>query len=157
MKFRKAKLSDAQALSTLALSLAKYYADNESISPFFAKKITVEAFETYLQDSIAYEHYVYEKEGRIVAYFSLLNATHFLYLFVDEKYHKQGIAKALVEYALKGKNERQYQVSASLYAVPFYEKLGFVKSALVQENNGMSYLFMVWDCDNKRHNQINII
>jgi hypothetical protein len=48
MKFRKAKLSDAKSLSTLALSLAKFYADHETISPFFAKKIMVESFETYL-------------------------------------------------------------------------------------------------------------
>jgi len=140
---RKAHISDARSLNHLIVSLENYY-NNEGISPFFAKKITVEAFEGYLMDEKSYEHYVCEEEGKIIGYFSLLNAIHFLYLFVDEKYHKQGVAKALVAYALKDKEHTHYSVNSSLYAVPFYEKLGFESVALVQKQHGMSSQYMVW-------------
>ena len=147
MNIRKARINDAQSLSILALSLGKYYGDDDpsGISSFFAEKITPKAFEAYLTDEKAYEHYVYEKNSKIVGYFALLNATHFVYLFVDENYHKQGIGKALLEYALKDKEYKEYSVNSSLYAVDFYEKLGFVPTALVQKRNGMSYQPMVWD------------
>jgi len=146
MKIRKAELSDAKSLSRLAISLGKFYSDDYSsdISPFFVKKITVESFKNYLIDENAYEHYVYEEDGMIIGYFSLLNATHFLYLFVDEKHHKKGVARALVEYVLKGKEHKSYSVNSSLYAVPFYEKLGFKSYALVQKHHGMVYKPMVW-------------
>ena len=145
MNIRKAKLSDAKSLSILALSLRKYYNNNLEISPFFAKKITVEAFEGYLKNEEAYEHYVCQVGKMVVGYCSLLNATHFLYLFVDEEYHKRDIAKNLVECAIKGKEHKTYSVNSSMYAVAFYEKLGFVSSALVQNHNGMTYQPMVWD------------
>ena len=146
MKIRKAKLSDAKNLSRLAMSLGRFYSDDHSseISPFFSKKITVESFKSYLMDKNAYEHYVYEENEMIIGYFALLNATHFLYLFVDEKHHKKGVAKALIEYALKGKEYKSYSVNSSIYAVPFYEKLGFQSSAWVQKHHGMVYQPMVW-------------
>jgi len=145
MNIREAKLSDAKSLSTLALSLRKYYNKSFEISPFFEKKISVEAFEGYLKNKEAYEHYVCEEGQRIIGYCSLLNATHFLYLFVDEEYHKKGIGRELVKYAVEGKEHKFYSVNASFYAVLFYEKLGFVPSALMQKHHGMTYQPMIWD------------
>jgi len=145
MNIREAKANDAQAVSSLAMSLGKYYNDDDpsGISPFFQKVISVESFERYLEKSEGYENYVYEKKGVIVAYLSMLNGTHFFLLFVDKAEHKKGIAKALVEYVLKIKEHKVYTVNASLYAVPFYEKLGFVPSALVQRQHGMTYQPMI--------------
>jgi len=151
MKIREARLSDAPSLSRLALSLEKFYGDDDSsgISPYFAKKITVESFENYLKNKEAYEDYVYEKNEKIIGYFSLLNGIHFLYLLVDEKHHKQGVAKALITYALENRTDKFYSVNASIYAVPFYKKLGFVAFALVQKHHGMIYQPMIWDRDIK--------
>jgi GNAT superfamily N-acetyltransferase len=147
MNIREAKLSDAHALSRLALSLGAFYNDDDpsGISPYFAQKISPEGFKKYLSNEEAYEHYVYEEAEKIVGYFALLNETHFLYLLVDKAYHKKGIATTLIEHALKGKEHKLYTVNASLYAVPFYKKLGFVPSALVQKHYGMTYQPMVWD------------
>jgi len=147
MKIRKATIHDAQSLSTLALSLGEYYGDDDpsGISPFFREKITVEAFEKYLSNQEAYEYYIYEKQGKIIGCFSLLNATHFFHLFVDADHHREGIGKALVEYVLKQRDHKLYSVNSSLYAVPFYKKIGFVPTALVQNHNGMTYQPMVWD------------
>jgi GNAT superfamily N-acetyltransferase len=149
IEIREATLADAKNISKLALSLAHYYNDDDpsGISPYFAKKITVEAFEGYLCSvNPAYDkHYVAEVEGELVAYSSWLNDTHLLYLFVSENHHKKGLGRVLVEYGLREKEHKLYTVNASLYAVPFYKRLGFVASALVQHHHGMTYLPMVWD------------
>ena len=145
MKIREAKITDAKTISCLAMSLEKFY--GEEISSFFAKKITEESFKNYLTDKDAYEHYIYKEDEVVIGYFALLNATHFLYLFVDEKHYRKGVARALVEYALKSKNHKSYSVNASLSAVPFYEKLGFFSYALVQRNHGMVYQPMVLNRD----------
>jgi len=141
MKIRKANFRDAQRLSRLALSLSKYYGDDDptGIAPFFKKRLTIKEFEKYLKEDKTYEHYIYEKNNQIIAYFSLLNETHFLYLFVDEQYHRQGIGKTLVEYALKEKSHEIYTVNSSLYAIPFYQNLGFISNASVQ-----NYKSMIW-------------
>ena len=147
MNIRKASPNDAQALSTLAMSLGKYYNDDDpsGISSFFQRVISVESFERYLENGEAYENYVYEEGGVIVGYVAMLNGTHFFLLFVDENEHKKGIARALVEYVLERRESKLYSVNASLSARPFYKKLGFVPSALVQKHHGMTYQPMVLD------------
>ena len=142
---RKGNLNDAQALSTLAMSLGKYYNDNDplGINPFFQKVISVESIEKYLQDERAYENYVYEENQKVIGYISLLNGSHIFLLFVDEKHHKNGVARALIDHAMKSNEKPSYSVNASLYAVAFYEKLGFSPSALVQRHHGMSYQPMI--------------
>jgi len=151
MPIRKAKPSDAKSIHLLAISLGEYYNDDDpsGMSPFFRNIISVESFEKYLEDTRAYEHYVYEVNHQIVGYFSLLNETHFFLLFVDKNQHKKGVAKALVEYALKAKENKKYTVNSSLYAVEFYKKLGFVSSSLVQKHHGMTYQPMDWDRSKK--------
>ncbi|MFH0894878.1 MAG: GNAT family N-acetyltransferase [Bacteroidota bacterium] len=68
-------------------------------------------------------------------------------LFVDKKYHGQGIAKKLFQEALKKsilKNPKleKFNVHASPYSIPAYQKLGFIESDVMQENNGIKYLPM---------------
>ena len=48
-------------------------------------------------------------------------------LFVDKKYHKKGVGKKLYNKAEKviKKNHKIIKIKSSLYAVPFYKKLGF--------------------------------
>lgn len=52
-------------------------------------------------------------------------------LFVHEKYHNQGIGRELVrkfESEMMAQNVEVIRLAASLYAVPFYMKLGYKKS-----------------------------
>ncbi len=149
---RKATIHDAQSLSDLVLSLGKYCGDGRcsEISPYFSENLSVKALEKCLADEKAYEHYVYEKDQKIVGYFSLMNGNYFLYLFVDESYHRQGIASALIAYALRERDHTLYRLNASLYAVPFYEKLGFVPMAFLQKQHGLTYQPMIWDSSKNR-------
>jgi GNAT superfamily N-acetyltransferase len=68
-------------------------------------------------------------------------------LFVDKEYHGQGIAKKLFQEALKRSIRENlkleiFNVHASPYSIPAYQKLGFIETGVMQENNGIKYLPM---------------
>ena len=68
-------------------------------------------------------------------------------LFVKKEYHNRGIAKKLLELAIKKCKQRKSDVSiievnSSPFAVPIYEKLGFVKIHTEQVVNGIRFIPM---------------
>lgn len=70
-------------------------------------------------------------EGRHVALF-----------FVDGNFHKRGIGRSLW-YTILGNNTADtITVNSSLYAVPVYERLGFVPTGAAQEEAGIRYVPM---------------
>ncbi|WP_034444826.1 GNAT family N-acetyltransferase [Butyrivibrio sp. AE2032] len=76
-----------------------------------------------------YQLFVAMDEGRYVGMLSLREKKHISLLFVDEKYHRHGVASALLKfvckYALTEEGEERLTVNASPYAVDFYHKKGF--------------------------------
>ncbi|MBR6307155.1 MAG: GNAT family N-acetyltransferase [Lachnospiraceae bacterium] len=82
---------------------------------------------------------------RIVGVASLRAGNHISLLFVDERYHKHGIATRLVA-ALQREFVTgecvQMTVNAAPYAVGFYEKLGFIKTDDFKTADGITYLPM---------------
>jgi GNAT superfamily N-acetyltransferase len=60
-------------------------------------------------------------------------------LFVDGKYHEKGIGKKLMKkFEEKGYDERNaINIKASIFAVPFYEKLGFKKTTGQRNMRGL--------------------
>jgi len=61
-------------------------------------------------------------------------------LFVDGKYHRKNIGRKLVsrfEEEVKKKKSKLIKVSASLYSVPFYEKVGYKKTTGVRDIHGL--------------------
>ncbi|MCL2073198.1 MAG: GNAT family N-acetyltransferase [Marinilabiliaceae bacterium] len=83
--------------------------------------------------------------GKIVGMIATKHSTHISLLFVDKKYHRQGIARALyqkvIEYA-KNNNYSEITVNSSLYAVEVYKKLGFVATDTQQQKNGIRFIPM---------------
>jgi len=73
--------------------------------------------------------FVAKKEEKIIAVSSLRSGNHLSLLFVDEKYHRQGIAMQLIktiqDYLLKNTDYQTLTVNASPYGIPFYESAGF--------------------------------
>ena len=68
-------------------------------------------------------------------------------LFIDKTYHKQGIARKLLDHALrnsllKDPELKRYYVHASPYSIPVYKKLGFIEMGNVMIQNGIKYLPM---------------
>ena len=78
--------------------------------------------------------------NRIIGLISLRSRKHISLLFVDEKYHKQGVGRDLMEQAwqfLRDKNVPFCTVNSSPYAVEFYHKLGFVDTGEERVEAGM--------------------
>jgi len=64
----------------------------------------------------------------MVGMMGIRNGNHISLLFVDERYHKRGIATALFSYLLQKESMHgisNLTVNAAPYAVGFYHKLGF--------------------------------
>ncbi|MDD3368127.1 MAG: GNAT family N-acetyltransferase [Lachnospiraceae bacterium] len=77
----------------------------------------------------AYQMIVAESTKQMVGMITLRDNSHISLLFVDEKYHKQGIGRqlltALQEYLSTELDQHFMTVNSSPYAVEFYHKYGF--------------------------------
>ncbi len=67
-------------------------------------------------------------------------------LFVDEAYHRRGIATALVEaaaeYICDERNRNEMKVYAAPYALGFYKRLGFYPTGEEKHEAGMRFVPM---------------
>ncbi len=67
-------------------------------------------------------------KAQMVGMMGIRNGNHISLLFVDERYHKKGVATALFSYFLQQEKMQEissFTVNAAPYAVGFYHKLGF--------------------------------
>ena len=67
---------------------------------------------------------------------------HISLFFVDQKYHRKGIGKALFNCFIGNTKEKEVTVNSSPYAVKAYEKLGFSSIDKEQIRNGIKYVPM---------------
>lgn len=111
----------------------------------------VKHFEDFITDTTlhrmfimgAYQMFVALDRNKIVGMITLRNSTHISLLFVDEKYHRRGIGRALIEYLtnylLTEVGVSYITVNASPYGVAFYHKLGFQDLRPEEEKDGIIY------------------
>lgn len=80
---------------------------------------------------------------QIIGMISLRNENHISLLFVDERYHRRGIGKALMNYVFRFLEEENHCFRATVFAAPygvgFYHRLGFVDISPEQERDGILY------------------
>lgn len=86
-------------------------------------------------------------ENKIIGVIAFRNITHISLLFVKKIYHKRGIAKELLNIALKDIKRlntelKELTVNSSPYAFKIYDKLGFVASDNMLEKDGIKYIPM---------------
>ena len=142
---RAAKLDEWEdAMSLCWLTFQKYEACDYS-------ERGVQSFLEFISDEGLYkmfmvgEYKVYLAfDGpKIIGVISLRMINHISLLFVDEKYFRQGVGRALIEYAtviLAGQYNKTYcTVNSSPYATEFYHKLGFKDMGEQTENDGIMY------------------
>ncbi len=67
---------------------------------------------------------------------------HLALFFVKSQYHGQGIGRALWDHVLSESAAQTITIHSSHYAVPIYEKLGFVRTGATQVENGIAYIPM---------------
>jgi GNAT superfamily N-acetyltransferase len=111
----------------------------------------VRSFEDFITDSTlkkmfemgTYQMLVAIYEGRLIGIITLRDRTHISLLFVDERYHRQGVGRALVnrlcEYLIKEEGENRVTVNSSPYGLEFYHKIGFYDTGPEACADGIRY------------------
>lgn len=84
-------------------------------------------------------------DDKIVGVISVRDISHISLLFVDENYHRKGIAKEMFAFLLSYlqdnfPEEKTVTVNSSPYAVQVYKKLGFVQTGNQIEKDGIIFV-----------------
>lgn len=86
------------------------------------------------------------ENGRLIGVLALREGgTHISLFFVDSRYHRQGVGKALFQRLLAENGTAQLTVNSSPYAVEVYRHLGFHAMAPEQLTDGIRYTPMRYD------------
>jgi GNAT superfamily N-acetyltransferase len=140
---RRATTLDALAASCLVAELAHYFvadAASEQVGPFLAG-LNASCY----ADRIAspdFIHYVAEDLRGPCGIIALRSDSHIYHLFVRKDVHGQGIARALWEHAKALSSSPRFTVNSSLFAVPVYERFGFIANDSPQAANGLVFVPM---------------
>jgi len=86
-----------------------------------------------------------DNDNAIIGLIEIRYHSHIALLYVEKKYHRQGIAKKLFSF-IKEKNDiKKCSVNSSMYAIDIYKKMGFIPSGkYFVEKNGLKYLPMIY-------------
>ncbi len=95
----------------------------------------------FIEAGIVY--HVAEIDGALAGFIAVRDRRHLFHMFVDKRYHRQGIARRLWEVAqqaaINAGNDGVFTVNSSNYALPVYQRFGFVRTAPTQEAKGLRY------------------
>lgn len=115
----------------------------------------IESFQDFITDTVLYKMFMLGSyqlfgaydNGRMVGMISLRNEIHISLLFVDERYHRMGIGRGLIDYVsryvLTEEGHGSITVDAAPYATGFYHRLGFVDTDREQIRDGIRYTPMM--------------
>ena len=111
-------------------------------SPDYTPEGTEEFYKTIHEPSFLsslrwYGAFLQEKLVGVIATRS--EGTHITLFFVDGAYHRQGIAKMLLQTVQEQCQPATMTVNSSPYAVPVYHKLGFRDTDTEQVVNGLRF------------------
>lgn len=151
------KLAIEELETAFALILRVFYTYNtKGVNPedvrFFVEEMMLgkevqNSFKT--QDQ---EMYGFFLDGKLIGVASLSSNFYIMFMFVDDQYHHQGIARTLFEYLLLVAKQRQAKaiwLDASQYAIGFYKRLGFTQSASNRIVSGLEVTPMVYQIELK--------
>jgi GNAT superfamily N-acetyltransferase len=144
MRIRPLQDTDIPAVATLMRALSDEFIVHEctpDAAAHFANENSENGIRGFVNAGMAY--YVAEKDDGLAGFIALRDNKHVFHMFVDKAHHRQGIAGALWQTAraaaLAAGNPGQFTVNASNYALPVYEKMGFVRTAEMQCKNGIYF------------------
>jgi ribosomal protein S18 acetylase RimI-like enzyme len=139
---KEAQTLDALRLSQLTHELTPYIFEEE-VPQWFEEELSKESFEKRIL-SMEYEHFIYVQENEIVGFIAIKDKNRLFHLFVDSKYHKKGIAKALWDNIKEQYDVSNMSVNSSRYAIKIYESFGFKINGEQSEYLGLTYQPMVY-------------
>jgi GNAT superfamily N-acetyltransferase len=147
--------AQADHISALINALAGYFVPDptqDSAAPFLAS-VTPAAIRALI-DHPACRYYVASNDGSaalagVIALRQLPARHHVHHLFVAPELHGQGVARALWQHARAAAGNDGYaggfSVNSSVFAVPVYERLGFIATGPEAEKNGICFVPMQYD------------
>jgi len=111
---------------------------NEFIAPEFSEEGIEEFFkysnprEFKKRSESGYFSMVAKSQNKLAGMIEVKGNSHISMLYVEKAFHKKGVAKELIRIALEkvfsnNINHDNITVNSSRYAVPFYERLGFLQ------------------------------
>ena len=130
----------ASLLEALALEHITHEFDAQARKRFLAKNN-----ETSIRGFVAcgFCYHVAESNGRILGFVGVRDNRHLYHLFVANAFQRQGVARRLWtiarEQCIAAGNPGTFTVNSSNSAVAVYERLGFVRSGPMKNNDGVLY------------------
>jgi GNAT superfamily N-acetyltransferase len=116
----------------------------EGTTSFFAFITNATLYQMFLRGEYLVKVAIVDE--KIVGMISMRNGNHISLLFVEKKYHRQGIGRKLVEAMCEElKIEGTHTcitVNAAPYALDFYHKTGFFDLSDITEKDGIIYVSM---------------
>ena len=149
MKIRNAKDSDLVAITDLIMICSEQ---------FILPGLSEEGVRTYVEDHsidkmkerLHQFHYQVLVEGtdKIIGVVGIRSPSHLFHLHIDPNFQGQGLGRRLWESAKMAALAKEkvsfFTVNSSLYAVPFYKKMGFQPKSK-ETKNGVVYIPMKID------------
>jgi N-acetylglutamate synthase-like GNAT family acetyltransferase len=130
MKLRDVRTEDLKPITNLIIKCSEQFIlprFNEEGRQTYLLSHSLEAMRERLGQ---FQYQVLEQNGEIIGVVGMRRPSHLFHLHVASEYHGQGLGKHLWNAAraraLQLDRPDRFTVNSSIYAVPFYEKLGFV-------------------------------
>jgi ribosomal protein S18 acetylase RimI-like enzyme len=144
MQIRPIEDRDVPAVARLFKTLAHEFIVHESTpegAATFLRENDEDAIRRYIEAGQVY--HVAESGGEIAGFISMRDRSHLFHLFVGVKWQRQGVASKLWEaarrQAIDAGGSGSFTVNSSNFAVPVYEKMGFVRTAPTQCLKGLYF------------------
>lgn len=142
MHVRPATNADAEAISELVIGSVKSQLSADFTADGLAQFAEASSPEKVAERiSAGYFYWVAESDsGSISGVCALRGESHLYNLFTRSDLHRTGVGRALWAHAVswaKARGVREVTVNSSSFAVPVYERFGFVKTGPVYESHGI--------------------
>ena len=140
--------SDALAVSGLIERLSEYFASGSvsQISQKFWDSVSVEAVTERIASPDFY-CFVAEDVNGLSGFVAFRNPSHLFHLFVAAHAQSQGLGRLLWRKVLDLSVSSKITVNSSIFAIPFYQRLGFVRVGPDKSEDCISYSPMVFTND----------
>jgi GNAT superfamily N-acetyltransferase len=144
ISIRRGTARDAEGISSFVIALSEEFIVGEFTAQgrahFLGDHSAVEVERRLAGD---FRFYLAEDADQLAGIAAIRSNVHLYYLFVGKPYQRTGLARHLwlrvLEDSLAFGNPGKFTVNASNYAVRAYEKLGFRRTELTREKNGVLY------------------
>lgn len=146
--YRVMRSDEAESVSALVLTAFEQYIAPEYTSQGiaeFRKYVDASALRDRLTDGQII--LVASHDDGLVGMIEMRQNNHVALLFVAERFHRQGIARVLLDHGLAAARERdpdveRVTVNSTRFGVPAYEKLGFRQTGPERSVNGIVFIPM---------------